>query len=140
MSTTTDTAPVIYKCTNTSCRLGSRVDSGFFTGGLSESQAVALFGDDAKHGPNVCPNCGETGTKTNETFEPLIGKDPFQEVHDVVNVLVLTPDHPLTGDQAQEVAQTAIAIIEDDSNTITKADTAVDHALSAVGLDEKKGA
>jgi len=61
-------APAAYICQNGHCLLGSRLDQGRFTGGISAQQVSLLTGDSVpvveehgEYGEGYCPNCGEHG-------------------------------------------------------------------------------
>jgi hypothetical protein len=55
---------IVYECENPACTLGTLHQAGRFTGGITAAQATALTGDpEAKHGPGVCPNCGQAAKK-----------------------------------------------------------------------------
>jgi hypothetical protein len=58
----------LYVCKNGGCTLGSLLQHGRFTGGISAEQKQMLTGKPLEqlkkgvdHGEGICPNCGQPG-------------------------------------------------------------------------------
>lgn len=86
----------VYTCHNKACSLGSLKDPGHFTSGMTPERKNLLTGDPVEgmvegkdYGEGVCPNCGEKGTATKQQHESLVGSDPNQNHHDIVQAEVL---------------------------------------------------
>lgn len=98
----------VYECHNKACSLGSRVDPGRFTGGISAATKNLLTGapvesmvEGEDFGEGVCGTCGEPGTPTDEEHVSVKGNDPYDEFHKEVEARVADPDDSLTARGAQ---------------------------------------
>lgn len=100
---------IVHQCDNDRCDLGGRFGPGYFTGGITPEQALALTGDPASpSGPGVCPNCGTPGMPTSSTFAPVIGVDPLDEIHAEGRALsdrIRDPADEMTKEAARPIAR-----------------------------------
>jgi hypothetical protein len=78
----------IYECTNEVCILGIQENPGYFTGGITATQANLKTGkaedemeEGKDYGEGVCPECGTPGRAVGE-FVGLIGEDEFEGRHE----------------------------------------------------------
>lgn len=98
----------VFECHNKACSLGSRVDPGRFTGGITAEQKNLLTGEPVEkmvegkdYGEGVCASCGELGTPTDEEQVSLAGTDPNQDLHNEIASRVADEDDSLTARGAQ---------------------------------------
>jgi hypothetical protein len=78
----------LYKCTNESCVLGEPGQPAYFVDGMTQSQKSLKTGMPLEqmeagvdYGEGICPECGTPGEKMEEGFEPLVGEDPHDDLH-----------------------------------------------------------
>jgi hypothetical protein len=81
-------AETMYECHNEACELGSYGVPGVFTGGMTAEQKSLKTGkpvesleEGTDFGDGICPMCGKPGEAIEETFEPLVGTDEYEELH-----------------------------------------------------------
>jgi hypothetical protein len=78
----------LYECTNESCILGVQENPGYFSGGITATQANLKTGkaedemeEGKDYGEGVCPECGTPGTELGELVT-LEGEDEFEGRHE----------------------------------------------------------
>lgn len=105
----------VYECHNEACSSGSRVDPGRFTGGITKEQVNLLTGDPVEnmvegrdYGEGFCPTCGQKGKATDEEQISHTGSDPYQDLHDAIQVRVDDPVDSLTARGAQAALVAAV--------------------------------
>lgn len=105
----------VYECHNPACSLGSRVDPGRFTGGITAEQKNLLTGEPVEnmeegkdYGEGVCSTCGEPGTATDEEHISLVGDDPYDSLHSEISSRVASEDDSLTAKGAQSALLTLV--------------------------------
>lgn len=109
----------VYQCENEHCVLGSRLDPGYFSSGMTAEGFFLLTGnpngvEGEDYGVGICPQCGKPGTESHQEVHAE-GTDPYADLHTEVAERVADPDHPLTAEDAQATFEALAADMEDDN-------------------------
>ena len=107
--------------------MGSRVDPGRFTGGITAEQVNLLTGDPVENlvegkdfGEGFCPACGQKAKATDEEQISVTGTDPHQDLHDAIAQRVVDENDSLTARGAQAAL---VAAVKERENPETEGDS-----------------
>jgi hypothetical protein len=107
--------------------MGEPGQSAYFTDGMTQAQKALKTGmpveqmeEGKDYGEGICPECGTPGTAVEETFEPLVGDDPYNELHQEALAQVAPAIDELktkynAGEVTDEEFTAQIAVISDEA-------------------------